>query len=69
MDSAFYRQCSDAIRERVRRYYNKTELIAAYREIYRAAGAAPAEVPKGSGVVGPRAATREEGPWPASASR
>jgi polysaccharide biosynthesis protein PelF len=33
-DREFYRRCSSAIRERVRRYYNKTDLDRTYRELY-----------------------------------
>jgi polysaccharide biosynthesis protein PelF len=78
-DRAFYRQCSDAMRARVHRHYNKTDLIAAYRDLYRAAMAAPDEAPiaaparreepDGQRPAGAAAAGRGEGPWPASASR
>jgi glycosyltransferase involved in cell wall biosynthesis len=78
-DRAFYRQCADAIRERVRRYYNKGDLVAAYRELYRAAIAAPDAMPEFAPMRAPaegdataprsRAAAPGEGPWPASASR
>jgi glycosyltransferase involved in cell wall biosynthesis len=33
-DREFYRQCSRAIKERVRRYYNKAELDATYQKLY-----------------------------------
>jgi glycosyltransferase involved in cell wall biosynthesis len=31
----WYGKCSQAIRERVRRYYNKVDLDQAYRNLYR----------------------------------
>jgi glycosyltransferase involved in cell wall biosynthesis len=40
-DPAFYAQCSKAIRERVRRYYDKADMLAAYRGLYRRLIAAP----------------------------
>jgi glycosyltransferase involved in cell wall biosynthesis len=33
-DREFYGRCSSAIRERVRRYYNKTDLDIKYRDLY-----------------------------------
>jgi glycosyltransferase involved in cell wall biosynthesis len=33
-DAEAYQRCADAARERVRRYYNKADLDAAYRELY-----------------------------------
>jgi len=40
-DPAFYAGCSAAIRERVRRYYDKTDMLASYRELYGRLVAAP----------------------------
>ncbi len=33
-DPVWYQSCSDGIRERIRRYYNKTDFDRAYRELY-----------------------------------
>jgi hypothetical protein len=35
-DAAAYRRCSAAAQERVRRYYNKSSLDCAYRDLYQA---------------------------------
>lgn len=40
-DPAFYAACSRAIRERVRRYYDKRDMLAAYRSLYEELIAAP----------------------------
>jgi glycosyltransferase involved in cell wall biosynthesis len=34
-DQAFYAAASNAIRERVRRYYDKRDMLGSYRELYR----------------------------------
>jgi polysaccharide biosynthesis protein PelF len=34
-DPAHYAACSNAIRERVRRYYDKRDMLAAYRSLYQ----------------------------------
>jgi glycosyltransferase involved in cell wall biosynthesis len=56
-DSECYTSCSAAMRERVRRYYDKAGMLAAYREIYARLMAAPGRAQTG------RAA------WPVSVSR
>jgi len=40
-DGAFYRRCSRAIRERLRRHYNKTDLDRSYRLLYEELRQAP----------------------------
>jgi hypothetical protein len=40
-DSAYYAACSAAIRERVRRYYDKRDMLAAYRTLYETLIEAP----------------------------
>jgi glycosyltransferase involved in cell wall biosynthesis len=40
-DSAFYTACSTAIRERVRRYYDKRDMLDSYRTLYQGLIAAP----------------------------
>lgn len=59
-DSAFYAACSAAIRARVRRYYDKRDMLAAYRGLYERLIDAPAAAPAGQG---------RRRAWPASASR
>jgi glycosyltransferase involved in cell wall biosynthesis len=59
-DAAFYTGCSRAIRERVRRYYDKTAMLAAYRAEYEEAAARTRRGDTaGAGI----------GSWRASASR
>jgi glycosyltransferase involved in cell wall biosynthesis len=58
-DPAFYTSCSGAIRERVRRYYDKRDMLGAYRQLYERLIDTPNVPRTGTG----RAA------WPASASR
>ena len=58
-DPAFYASCSGAIRERVRRYYDKAGMLDSYRHIYRRLIDMPS-IPK---------ATAGRAAWPASASR
>ena len=60
-DPVFYASCSAAIRERVRRYYDKREMLAAYRELYERLIEAP-----DTAQAGERKRRRA---WPASASR
>jgi len=40
-DPAYYAACSAAIRERVRRYYDKRDMLASYRALYESLVAAP----------------------------
>lgn len=60
-DPAFYTGCSNAIRERVRRYYDKTDMLASYRTLYQRLIEAP-DAEQDDDTAGRRA-------WPASASR
>jgi len=59
-DPVFYAGCSAAIRERVRRYYDKTDMLASYRALYAKLIEAP------DGVAAKPGRRRA---WPASASR
>lgn len=47
-DPAHYAACSTAIRERVRRYYDKRDMLAAYRALYEELIAAPAAARAGA---------------------
>ncbi|MGH7002432.1 MAG: GT4 family glycosyltransferase PelF, partial [Alphaproteobacteria bacterium] len=59
-DPAFYADCSAAIRERVRRYYDKADMLASYRELYQRLVATP------DADAAPKERRRA---WPALASR
>jgi glycosyltransferase involved in cell wall biosynthesis len=48
-DQGFYASCSAAIRERVRRYYDKRDMLAAYRGLYERLIAAPDAAEDGTG--------------------
>src|SRR5690606_11495290 len=63
-DPAFYASCSAAIRERVRRYYDKDDMLDAYGQLYARLIAAPDAVREPATESGKGRAA-----WPASASR
>jgi glycosyltransferase involved in cell wall biosynthesis len=53
-DPAFYAACSSAIRERVRRYYDRRDMLASYRSLYEELIAAP-DAARADGKRGRRA--------------
>jgi len=46
-DAAFYASCSATIKERVRRYYDKRDMLGAYRDLYARLIAAPVAASEG----------------------